>query len=101
MKCWDRDIQVDWVLPADMAAHVCLLGHGGIRDSDEHFCMHCKCLKSDRHRPLCLFQVQAEAATVEDLAAAHCMPTDLFLAMNTGWGPSGMSPEVELTERVL
>jgi hypothetical protein len=57
LKCWDRDIQVDWVLPADMAAHVGLLGHGGIRDSDEHFCTHCKCLKSDRHRPLCLFRV--------------------------------------------
>ncbi len=31
---------------------------------------------------------------------AHCMHTDLFLAMNKRWDPSGMSPEVVLTERV-
>jgi hypothetical protein len=100
LESGDRDVQLDMVLPADMAAHIGLMGQGGIRDSDEQFCTHCGCLKSDRHRPLCLVRVEAEA-TVEELAAAHCMLTDDFLAMNTGRDPSGMSPEAELTERVL
>ena len=34
LESGDRDVQVDMVLPADMAAHIGLRGQGGIRDSD-------------------------------------------------------------------
>ncbi len=74
----------------DTAAQVGLLGHGGIRDSDVctcvHFGTHCECLESDRHRPLCLVRVEADAAA-EELAAVHSVRTDLFLAMDTGRDP--------------
>ena len=96
----DRDMHVDMVLPADMAAHVGLLGHGGVRDSKKQFCTNCTCCLSERHTPLCLVKVE-EDTTVGALAAAHDMHPDLFLAMNTGRDPAGMFPGQELTERIL
>ncbi len=45
LKAGDQDVIVDLVLPADMAAHVGLLGQGGIRDSNQHFCTNCTCCK--------------------------------------------------------
>jgi hypothetical protein len=100
LKSGDRDVAVELVLPSDMAAHVGLLGHGGIRDSNQHFCTNCTCCKTQRHTPLRLMRVDADV-TVGELAEAHGMPTNLLLAMNTGRDPSGMFPAAELTERIL
>jgi hypothetical protein len=100
LKSGDRDVRVDMVLPADMAAHVGLLGHGGVRDSKKQFCTNCTCCLSERHTPLHLVQVDADT-TVGALAAAHDMHPDLFLALNTGRDPAGMFPGEELTERIL
>jgi hypothetical protein len=44
-------MHVDMVLPADMAAHVSLLGEGGVRDSKKEFCTNCMCCLSERHSP--------------------------------------------------
>ena len=52
MKSGDQDVGLDWVMPADMAAHIGLFGHGGTRDSNKHFCTHCTCHMSERHKPL-------------------------------------------------
>ncbi len=85
LKRNDWDIAVELILPSDMAAHVGLLGHGGIRESNQHhdFCTNCTCCKSQRHTPLCLTRVDADV-TVGELAEAHGMPPNLLLAMNTG-----------------
>ena len=100
LESGDRDVRVEVVVPADMAAHVGLLGHGGIRDSKKQFCTNCTCCMSERHTPLCLIRLDADMS-VASLAAAHDMHPDLFLAMNTGRDPSGMFPGQELSERIL
>ena len=43
LKSGDRDVGLDWVLPADTAAHIGLFRHGGTQDSNKHFCTHCTC----------------------------------------------------------
>jgi hypothetical protein len=96
----DRDVSVESFLPADMAAHVGLLGHGGIRDSKKQFCTNCTCCTSDRHTPLRLIRVDADAS-VGSLADAHDMHPELFLAINTGRDAAGMFPGQELSERIL
>ena len=79
LESGDRDVRVEVVVPADMAAHVGLLGHGGIRDSKKQFCTNCTCCMSERHTPLCLIRLYADMS-VASLAAAHDMHPDLFLA---------------------
>jgi len=100
LKSGDRDVGLDMFLPADMAAHIGLFGHGGTRDSDKHFCTHCTCSMSKRHTPNCLVRV-GKNSSVRELADEHGMSTALFLALNTGKDPTCMFPEDELTERVL
>jgi hypothetical protein len=100
LKSGDRNVGLDMVLPADMAAHIGLFGHGGTRDSNKHFCTHCTCHMSERHMPHCLVRVQNDSS-VQKLADSHGMSTDLFLALNTGKDPTCMFPEEELTERAL
>jgi hypothetical protein len=100
LESGDRDVHMEVVVPADMAAHVGLLGHGGIRDSKKQFCTNCTCCMSERHTPLCLIRVDTDTS-VAALAAEHDMSPDLFLAMNTGRDSSGMFPGQELSERIL
>ena len=96
----DRDVSVESFLPADMAAHVGLLGHGGIRDSKKQFCTNCTCCTSERHTPLRLIRVDADAS-VGLLADAHDVHPELFLAVNTGRDAAGIFPGQELSERIL
>jgi hypothetical protein len=100
LKSGDRDVGLDMFLPADMAAHIGLFGHGGTRDSDKHFCTHCACSMLKQHTPHCLVRVGKNSSVLE-LADEHGMSTALFLALNTGKDPTCMFPEDELTERVL
>jgi hypothetical protein len=100
LESGDRDVSVEAFLPADMAAHVGLLGHGGIRDSKKQFCTNCTCCMSERHTPLRLTRVDADTS-VGSLAEAHDMHPDLFLAINTGTDPAGIFPGEELSERIL
>jgi len=74
----DRDVSVETFLPADMAAHVGLLGHGGIRDSKKQFCTNCTCCTSERHTPLRLIRVDAMPPWV-------CSPMLMICTPSSSW----------------
>ena len=94
----DRDVRVQVVMPADMAAHVGLFGCGGTRD--KHFCSHCHCHTKERSKPFHLIKVD-EDTTMGDIATQHNTPIDILWALNAHHDPTGMFPDEELTEAAL
>jgi hypothetical protein len=96
----DRDVKVEFQMPADMAAHVGLFGHGGLHDKNKHFCTHCKCAVTERHTPFSLVRVP-EATTVGEISGKYGMHVSTFWAINAGGDPEGMFPGAELTEAAL
>ena len=96
----DRNVEVEFVLPADMCALFGLHGHGGARDPNQEFCTQCKCRMDQRHTPFQLIRV-ANETTVAGIAKQFSMPPQLFWALNAGSDPSGMLGKAELTDAAL
>ena len=96
----DRDVQVEFVIPADMCALFGLFGHGGGRDPNQQFCTHCTCKMEERHTPFQLIRVR-EDTTVRGIAKQFCMPPELVWALNAGSDPTKMLEDAELTDAAL
>ena len=96
----DRNVEIEFVIPADMCALFGLHGHGGGRDPKQEFCTHCKCKMEHRHMPFQLIKV-AEDTTVDDIAKKFSMPPELVWALNAGSDPTGMLTDAELTDASL
>ena len=96
----DRNVDVEFFMPADMCAHFGLFGHGGGRDPTKCFCTHCKCRMDQRHTLFQLVRLPS-ASTVGDVAKAHGIKVELLWMLNAGFDPTGQLPEAELTDKAL
>jgi len=96
----DRNVAVEFFMPADMCAHFGLFGHGGGRDPTKCFCTHCKCRMDQRHTLFQLVRLPS-ASTVGDVAKAHGIKVELLWMLNAGFDPTGQLPEAELTDKAL
>jgi hypothetical protein len=96
----DRNVAVEFFMPADMCSHFGLFGHGGGRDPTKCFCTHCKCRMDQRHTLFQLVQLPS-ASTVGDVAKAHGIKVESLWMLNAGFDPTGQLPPTELTDKAL
>jgi len=96
----DRNVAVEFFMPADMCSHFGLFGHGGGRDPTKCFCTHCKCRMDQRHTLFQLVQLTS-ASTVGDVAKAHGIKVESLWMLNAGFDPTGQLPPTELTDKAL
>ena len=96
----DRNVEVEFFMPADMCSHFGLFGHGGGRDPTKCFCTHCKCRMDQRHT---LFQLVLlpSSSTVWDVAKTHSIKVETLWMLNAGFDPTRQLPAAELTEKAL
>ena len=100
LKPGDRQVAVEFLMPADMCALFGLFGHGGGRDPHECFCTHCHCKLNERHRPFSLVRLEKDS-TVGDVCRQHGLKVQTFWALNAGNDPSGQFGSEELTDASL
>ena len=100
LKEGDRNVAVEFVMPADMCAHFGLHGHGGGRDPHQQFCTHCYCRMDQRSTPFRLIRL-AQETTVAGIAKQYSMTPELVWALNAGSDPIGHLPDAELTDTAL
>ena len=96
----DRNIAVDFVIPAEMCSHFGLFGHGGGRDPSKCFCTHCKCRMDERHMLFQLVRLPS-SATVKEVAETYDMKVETLWMLNAGFDPTGQLPREELTDDAL
>jgi hypothetical protein len=96
----DRNVTVDFFMPADMCALFGLFGHGGGRDPHSCFCTHCNCKMDERHRPFSLVRLERES-TVGDVCREYGLKVQTFWALNAGNDPTGQFGSEELTDDSL
>ena len=100
MESGDRNVAVDFVVPADMCSHFGIFGHGGTRDPTKCFCTHCKCRMDQRHTLFQLVRLPSPS-TVGEVAKAHSIKVETLWMLNAGFDPTGQLPSAELTDKAL
>ena len=95
LESGDRNVAVDFFMPADMCSHFGIFGHGGGRDPTKCFCTHCKCRMDQRHTLFQLVRLPSRS-TVGDVAKAHGIKVETLWMLNAGFDPAGQLPEAEL-----
>ena len=100
LESGDRNVEVEFFLPADMCSHFGLFGHGGGRDPTKCFCTHCKCRMDQRHTLFQLVRLPS-CATVGDVAKAHSIKVETLWMLNAGIDPTGQLPTTGLTDQAL
>ena len=96
----DRNVAVEFFVPADMCSHFGLFGHGGGRDPTKCFCTHCNCRMDQRHTLFQLVRLPS-AATVGEVAKAYSIKVETLWTLNAGEDPTGQLPPAELTDKAL
>jgi hypothetical protein len=96
----DRNVAVEFFLPADMCSHFGLFGHGGGRDPTKCFCTHCTCRMDQRHTLFQLVRLPS-SSTLGKVAEAHSMKVETLWMLNAGFDPTGQLPRTELTDKAL
>jgi hypothetical protein len=100
LESGDRNVAVEFLMPADMCSHFGLFGHGGGRDPTKCFCTHRKCCMDQRHTLFQLVRLPS-SATVGEVAKAHCIKVETLWMLNAGFDPTGQLPPAELTDKSL
>ncbi len=96
----DRNVDVEFFMPADMCSHFGIFGHGGGRDPTKCFCTHCKCRMDQRHTLFQLVRLPT-GSTVGDVAKANGIKVETLWMLNAGFDPTGQLPPAELTDKAL
>jgi hypothetical protein len=100
LKDGDRNVAVEFFMPADMCSHFGLFGHGGGRDPTKCFCTHCKCRMDQRHTLFQLVRLPT-SETVGEVAKAYGIKVETLWMLNAGFDPTGQLPPAELTDKAL